>query len=128
MVLAHVASLLFHDPQCAALISMWIGPASSWEGLFFFFKAEVGIRVYKVTGVQTCALPICKRVVRSSPPLPASSPQARSSFQQAKLFPLPPPYPRSSPPPVSEASDHPARKECPSPPHQIGRASCRERV
>src|SRR5688500_19974154 len=26
--------------------------------LFFFFQAEVGIRAYKVTGVQTCALPI----------------------------------------------------------------------
>src|SRR6266850_7223704 len=27
--------------------------------LFFFFPAEDGIRDYKVTGVQTCALPIC---------------------------------------------------------------------
>src|SRR5256885_6615747 len=26
--------------------------------LFFFFQAEDGIRDYKVTGVQTCALPI----------------------------------------------------------------------
>src|SRR6266446_7704983 len=25
----------------------------------FFFQAEDGIRAYKVTGVQTCALPIC---------------------------------------------------------------------
>src|SRR5688500_20156558 len=30
--------------------------------LFFFFQAEDGIRDYKVTGVQTCALPIsCNR-------------------------------------------------------------------
>src|SRR6266850_5939479 len=28
-------------------------------GFFFFFQAEDGIRDYKVTGVQTCALPIC---------------------------------------------------------------------
>src|SRR5256885_12714959 len=28
---------------------------------FFFFQAEDGIRDYKVTGVQTCALPICRR-------------------------------------------------------------------
>src|SRR2546426_5919567 len=28
------------------------------DGLFFFFQAEDGIRDYKVTGVQTCALPI----------------------------------------------------------------------
>src|SRR5256885_6626159 len=27
--------------------------------IFFFFQAEDGIRDYKVTGVQTCALPIC---------------------------------------------------------------------
>src|SRR5256885_9328963 len=27
--------------------------------LFCFFQAEDGIRDYKVTGVQTCALPIC---------------------------------------------------------------------
>src|SRR2546426_9042454 len=26
--------------------------------IFFFFQAEDGIRDYKVTGVQTCALPI----------------------------------------------------------------------
>src|SRR5256885_9862978 len=28
--------------------------------MFFFFQAEDGIRDYKVTGVQTCALPICR--------------------------------------------------------------------
>src|SRR3989454_5472030 len=28
--------------------------------IFFFFQAEDGIRDYKVTGVQTCALPIWK--------------------------------------------------------------------
>src|SRR6478735_10400981 len=28
------------------------------EGIAFFFQADDGIRVYKVTGVQTCALPI----------------------------------------------------------------------
>src|SRR5690606_39565863 len=27
---------------------------------FFFFQAEDGIRDFHVTGVQTCALPICK--------------------------------------------------------------------
>src|SRR5260221_10861600 len=38
----------------------------SWTGLLisivnFFFQAEDGIRDHCVTGVQTCALPICKR-------------------------------------------------------------------
>src|SRR5215213_3835938 len=28
---------------------------------FFFFQAEDGIRDWSVTGVQTCALPICER-------------------------------------------------------------------
>ena len=31
-------------------------------GCFFFFQAEDGIRVRLVTGVQTCALPICRFV------------------------------------------------------------------
>src|SRR5919106_4522166 len=33
---------------------------SSAKYFFFFFQAEDGIRDYKVTGVQTCALPICR--------------------------------------------------------------------
>src|SRR5256885_6260175 len=32
---------------------------------FFFFQAEDGIRDYKVTGVQTCALPIWGRATRN---------------------------------------------------------------
>src|SRR2546426_7537082 len=31
--------------------------------LFFFFQAEDGIRDYKVTGVQTCALPISRVIL-----------------------------------------------------------------
>src|SRR2546426_9115388 len=30
---------------------------------YFFFQAEDGIRDYKVTGVQTCALPIYERLL-----------------------------------------------------------------
>src|SRR6266446_4730517 len=38
---------------------------------YFFFQAEDGIRDYKVTGVQTCALPIWRRGVRGLPaPVP----------------------------------------------------------
>ena len=33
------------------------GGGGGWGGVFFF-QAEDGIRDYKVTGVQTCALPI----------------------------------------------------------------------
>src|SRR5256885_11801447 len=31
--------------------------------IFFFFQAEDGIRDYKVTGVQTCALPISEKTL-----------------------------------------------------------------
>ena len=33
--------------------------------VFFFFQAEDGIRDYDVTGVQTCALPICMVLVKN---------------------------------------------------------------
>src|SRR5256885_6165858 len=36
---------------------------------FFFFQAEDGIRDYKVTGVQTCALPIFASLRASVPGL-----------------------------------------------------------
>src|SRR5580693_3524101 len=38
---------------------------------FFFFQAEDGIRDGTVTGVQTCALPICRAAERG--PVPAGS-------------------------------------------------------
>src|SRR2546426_7224585 len=37
--------------------------------LFFFFQAEDGIRDYKVTGVQTCALPISEDAATAAAPL-----------------------------------------------------------
>src|SRR5256885_3624227 len=37
------------------------GVGRSGDYVFFFFQAEDGIRDYKVTGVQTCALPICSQ-------------------------------------------------------------------
>src|SRR2546430_11190731 len=47
------------DTQCVLQIELWeldIGASD-----FFFFQAEDGIRDLTVTGVQTCALPICDR-------------------------------------------------------------------
>src|SRR5256885_5275324 len=48
----------------AAVMGMLSLSAIAWQVVwrcvfFFFFQAEDGIRDYKVTGVQTCALPIC---------------------------------------------------------------------
>src|SRR5690606_4482977 len=42
---------------------------------FFFFQAEDGIRDFHVTGVQTCALPICGKLV----PFPSSPGSALKS-------------------------------------------------
>src|SRR3989454_6458269 len=51
---------------------------------FFFFQAEDGIRDYKVTGVQTCALPI---YLHSSPDSPST--QARYPRAPREAPPLP---------------------------------------
>src|SRR2546427_1219934 len=40
--------------NCSSKVSYY-----SFIGVFFFFQAEDGIRDLTVTGVQTCALPIC---------------------------------------------------------------------
>src|ERR1022692_4057732 len=44
---------------CLVLCGVWC---------VFFFQAEDGIRDYKVTGVQTCALPIWEQRSQWSPP------------------------------------------------------------
>ena len=45
-----MVSLLLSEFECVILVFVFV--------FFFFFQAEDGIRDYKVTGVQTCALPI----------------------------------------------------------------------
>src|SRR5256885_6514153 len=58
-----------------AMITMLVSVLQSVRlVVFFFFQAEDGIRDYKVTGVQTCALPISRR-----PPSPAAPPPSRST-------------------------------------------------
>src|SRR5256885_185169 len=44
--------------QRGVLEVRWELEMPSFDVAFFFFQAEDGIRDYKVTGVQTCALPI----------------------------------------------------------------------
>ena len=39
------------------------GEGGGGGGCFFFFQAEDGIRDHCVTGVQTCALPICPNFI-----------------------------------------------------------------
>src|SRR5688500_20101225 len=82
---------------------------------YFCFQAEDGIRVYKVTGVQTCALPIssltvCATSVRVSVSgLYCNAITARTAADSASR--------RTKP--------HLARR---GEKGKIGRASCRERV
>src|SRR6266581_5410579 len=45
---------------------------------FFFFQAEVGIRDGRVTGVQTCALPICASDGATGPPRASTRAPPRS--------------------------------------------------
>src|SRR5688572_33310541 len=46
---------------------------------FFFFQAEDGIRDLTVTGVQTCALPICRSPIRRCSPRRWKCPKRRSA-------------------------------------------------
>src|SRR5256885_6325639 len=87
---------------------------------FFFFQAEDGIRDYKVTGVQTCALPICSndRVTNAYWPFAdfAFGPINLSTISRACC--------------AAEASSNAMVKSASSGGSfcEIGRASCRERV
>src|SRR5256885_11413269 len=91
----------------------------SWS--FFFFQAEDGIRDYKVTGVQTCALPICDR--RQLLRLQGSDRRARRDHdRRAEADPL-----RPFRLPVQDEHALPAVAGL-ALSQEIGRASCRERV
>src|SRR5256885_3286473 len=54
-----------------------------YQYLFFFFQAEDGIRDYKVTGVQTCALPISRRTAPSTWRAPSRPPDSVESSSTA---------------------------------------------
>src|SRR5256886_10874925 len=57
---------------------------------FFFFKAEDGIRVLTVTGVQTCALPICPPFIDVPTHIlqqAASNPTALESYLRLQAIP-----------------------------------------
>src|SRR2546430_5275206 len=86
----------------------------------FFFQAEDGIRDLTVTGVQTCALPISRTLVRwlNAAPIANESGASRAS-SMARLS------------RASDTSETTAPFASPSIARtiaQIGRASCRERV
>src|SRR5260370_3312202 len=51
---------------CVIVHIMEATPVYSRSAIVFFFQAEDGIRDSSVTGVQTCALPISRNVLRPS--------------------------------------------------------------
>src|SRR5256885_9536389 len=77
----------------------------------FFFQAEDGIRDYKVTGVQTCALPISPCASRFRP-LPAA-PRSTAALRDAAA--APDFQARSAAP--SDTRFQPARPSQPRPAH-----------
>src|SRR5256885_12481143 len=87
--------------------------------LFFFFQAEDGIRDYKVTGVQTCALPILSDAyeIASADTIRLYRPGSAQPFHRRC---------RSR---HRTKLRRPHRSPTLQPPRaEIGRASCRERV
>src|SRR5262249_56520113 len=88
-------------------------------GCVFFFQAEGGIGDWSVTGVQTCALPICHDSKSSQVPACCRKPRTAAPSGRG------PPFRWWSSQPTS------CRKVSLSSPgspcSQIGRASCRER-
>src|SRR5205807_926620 len=83
-LLPRVARLMIHTPTAISIfvcLSMVQLMAVFISMRCFFFQAEDGIRVYKVTGVQTCALPISSLMDLFWPDVPA--PRARHSLAQA---------------------------------------------
>src|SRR5256885_8379565 len=91
------------------------------DDVVFFFQAEDGIRDYKVTGVQTCALPIFAPDSRRPE---RSRAAARSGLGSASEQPTSSRCWRSS---ARRNSDN-AEPKILSHNREIGRASCRERV
>src|SRR6266850_3132112 len=104
--------------------------------IFFFFQAEDGIRDYKVTGVQTCALPISllrrAEFLREKWRGPRQSPRARDA-PAVRGRPKRPPNPAkgSQDAPLRSASGKAFRRRAaahrsnPSPAHSRAAASLR---
>src|SRR2546426_4835291 len=74
-----------------------------FDSFFFFFQAEDGIRDYKVTGVQTCALPILEvggglvRCWSQRSPPPSSTVLHQPPERSLPLSSSPPPRPPATP-------------------------------
>src|SRR5256885_7329321 len=92
---------------------------------FFFFQAEDAIRVYKVTGVQTCALPISR--IAMSKPYEVSYWSKKFKVTPARLKSAVAAVGHSSKKVGEYLTGKKAAKKAKKT-AKIGRASCRERV
>src|SRR5690606_39524798 len=81
----------------------------------FFFEAEDGIRDFHVTGVQTCALPICRIKPGPTPATEMSGDSGRPGTAAST----------AATPSVQQLLQPDLKHALQA---QIGRASCRERV
>src|SRR5271167_3073180 len=75
-------------PRTTDIFGQWYLPMSLlMRGVrpksLFFFQAEDGIRERNVTGVQTCALPICQPVLNAAWSLSGRVPAAECSPRTA---------------------------------------------
>src|SRR5207244_5250337 len=98
----------------------------------FCFQAEDGIRVDLVTGVQTCALPICpyllttrrsrksRRLEVRAAQLAGTRPPSGSSPGAGRLFRTPPHYPRPVPQHRRPALCRAYATQCQNSSHQAG--------
>src|SRR5256885_5781734 len=84
---------------------------------FFFFQAEDGIRDYKVTGVQTCALPISLSATPSAARCCAIGDAAARTIAVTAMATV-----------ISRCMEPPGSDDLSRSHEEIGRASCRERV
>src|SRR5256885_2589016 len=98
---------------------MYLPRENRWRFVFFFFQAEDGIRDYKVTGVQTCALPISRGRLRPRPLRICAVQGIRTLADELANHGSSRPRPRAG---LDKAH------QCVEPGLKIGRASCRERV
>src|SRR5256885_6735831 len=105
---------------CPVTVGVATGVGAMIANVFFFFQAEDGIRDYKVTGVQTCALPISRANRRPAAAAGAAPPGHRAATRLGASWPAPCPDPDGATGPRRRSRPAAARAE-------IGRASWRER-
>ena len=98
---------MYMRPRCSCFFILFFIRFSFCFSFFFFFQAEDGIRDVAVTGVQTCALPICGNM------------QILTATENRRKWATVDPEVKAN---IQKSLEEERLR------HEIGRASCRERV